>query len=213
MHNVQGVSPNCTIDTYPSGSWAHLTGTLQAPRLSATIPRQVPPAATPANPGTIWIQQTSCHFEPSNLGLPPQAADLPSACLPSPALSLQVPADDPLVLEGQYVPGSDTQPSGSSAPNPGLAEYTDREEPSHCGDPDQRPGQDSSAVPSEAGSEVQEPVPHYLASINQVYELIFNTLDDDFCPRPTQSIIGSAVTVTEKVRQSSSDFVTCASCV
>ena len=29
--------------------------------------------------------------------------------------------------------------------------------------------------------------------------MIFNTLDDDFCPRPTQSIIGSAVTVTEKV--------------
>ena len=57
----------------------------------------------------------------------------------------------------------------------------------------------SSAVPSEAGSEVQEPEPHYLASINQVYELIFNTLDDDFCPRPIQSIIGSAVTITMKV--------------
>ena len=54
-------------------------------------------------------------------------------------------------------------------------------------------------VPSEAGSEVQEPEPHYMAFINQVYELIFNTSDDDFCPCPTQSIIGSAVTVTEKV--------------
>ena len=199
LHNVQGVSPNCTIDTYPSGSSVHLTGTLQAPRMSATVPRRVPPAATPAYPGTIWIQQTFGHFEPFNLGLPRQAADLPSVRPPSPALSLQVPADDPLVLEGQYVPGSGTQPSGSSAPNPGLAEYTDRVEPSHRGDPDQRPGQDSSAVPSKAGSEVQEPEPHYLASINQVYELIFNILDDDFCPRPTQSIIGSAVTVTEKV--------------
>ena len=169
--------------------------------MSTTVPRRVPLAATPANPGTIWIQQTSGHFEPSNLGLPPQAADLPSARPPSPALSLQFPADDPLVLEGQYVPGSGTQPSGSSAPNPGLAEYTDRAERSHSSDPDQLPGQDSFAVPSEAGSEVQEPEPHYLASINQVhvYELIFNTLDDDFCPRPTQSIIGSAVTVTEKV--------------
>ena len=97
------------------------------------------------------------------------------------------------------MPGSGTQPSGSSALNPSLAEYTDRVEPSHRSDPDQRPGQDSSAVLSEAGSEVQEPEPHYLASINQVYELIFNTLDDDFCPRPTQSIIGSAVTVTQKV--------------
>ena len=125
--------------------------------MSATIPRRVLPAASPAIPGTIWIQQTSGHFEPSNLGLPPQAADLPSARPLSPALSLQVPADDPLVLEGQYVPGSSTQPSGSSAPNPGLPEYTDRVEPSHHGDPDQRPGQDSSAVSSEAGSEVQEP--------------------------------------------------------
>ena len=100
LHNVQGVSPNCTIDTYPSGSSVHLTGTLQAPRVSPTVSPRAPPAATPANPGTIWIQQTSGHFEPVNLGLPPQAANLPSTRPPSPALSLQVPADDPLVLEG-----------------------------------------------------------------------------------------------------------------
>ena len=93
------------------------------------------------------------------------------------------------------MPGSGTQPSGSSALNPGLAEYTDRVDPSHRGDPDQHLGQDSSAVPSEA----QEPEPHYLASINQVYELIFNKLDDSFCPRPAQSIIGLVVTVTKKV--------------
>ena len=54
-------------------------------------------------------------------------------------------------------------------------------------------------VPSEVGSEAQEPESHYLASISQVYKLIFNTLDDDFCPRPIQSTIGSAVIVTEKV--------------
>ena len=119
LHNVQGVSPNCTIETYPSGSPVHLIGTLQAPPVSTTVSRRVPPAATPANPGTTWIQQTSGHFEPSNLGLPPAAADLPSTHPPSPALSLQVPADDPLVLKGQYVPGSGTQPSGSSS-GPGL---------------------------------------------------------------------------------------------
>ena len=50
------------------------------------------------------------------------------------------------------MPGSGTQPSGSSAPNPGLAEFTDRVELSHRSDPDQRPSQDSFAVPSEAGS-------------------------------------------------------------
>ena len=97
------------------------------------------------------------------------------------------------------MPGSGTQHSGSSAPNPGLAEYTDRVDLSHRRDPDKRQGQDSSAGPSEAGSEAQEPEPHYLASINQVYELIFNTLDDDFCPRPVLSIIGSAVTINKKV--------------
>ena len=62
----------------------------------------VPPAATPANSESIWIKQTSGHFAPSNSGLPLQCADsLP----PSPALSLQVPADDPLILEGQYCLG------------------------------------------------------------------------------------------------------------
>ena len=54
-------------------------------------------------------------------------------------------------------------------------------------------------VPSEVGSEAQEPEPHYLASISQVYKLIFNTLDDDFCLRPIQSTIGSSVILTEKV--------------
>ena len=83
--------------------------------------------------------------------------------------------------------------------NPGLAEYTDRVDPSHRGDPDHHLGQDSSAVPFEAGSEAQEPEQLYLASINQVYELIFNTLDDAFCPRPAQSIIGSVIIVTKKV--------------
>ena len=74
-----------------------------------------------------------------------------------------------------------------------LAEYTDRVDPSHRSDPDQHLGQDSSVVPSETGSEAQEPEPHYLASINQIYELIFNTLDDSFCPRPAQSIINTLI--------------------
>ena len=100
------------------------------------------------------------------------------------------------------MPVSGSQPSGSSGStqNPGLVEnYTDRVDPAHHGDPDQRHIQESPVVPSEAGSEAQEPEPHYLASINQVYKLIFNTLDDNFCQPPIQSIIGSAVTVTEKV--------------
>ncbi|KAH3863122.1 hypothetical protein DPMN_026100 [Dreissena polymorpha] len=51
----------------------------------------------------------------------------------------------------------------------------------------------------EAGSESNEAEPYYLASINQVYELMFHTLDEDFCPRPFLSSTGSAVTVTEQV--------------
>ncbi|KAH3794937.1 hypothetical protein DPMN_148478 [Dreissena polymorpha] len=50
-----------------------------------------------------------------------------------------------------------------------------------------------------AGSESNEAELYYLASINQVYELMFNTLDEDFCPRPSLSLTGSAVTVTEQV--------------
>jgi len=50
----------------------------------------------------------------------------------------------------------------------------------------------------EAGSESNEAEPYYLASINQVYELMFHTLDED-CPRPSLSPTGSAVTVTEQV--------------
>ena len=46
------------------------------------------------------------------------------------------------------MPGSVTQFSGSSTLNPGLAEYTDRVDPSHRGDPDKHLGQHPSAVPS-----------------------------------------------------------------
>ncbi|KAH3887166.1 hypothetical protein DPMN_011182 [Dreissena polymorpha] len=54
----------------------------------------------------------------------------------------------------------------------------------------------------EAGLESNEDELYYLASINQVYELMFNTLDEDFCPRPSLSLTGSAVTVTEQVARS-----------
>ncbi|KAH3696467.1 hypothetical protein DPMN_083932 [Dreissena polymorpha] len=53
---------------------------------------------------------------------------------------------------------------------------------------------------AEAGLEAYVEAEHYhLASIHQVYELMFETLDDDFCRRPSLSATGSAVTVTERV--------------
>ncbi|KAH3831263.1 hypothetical protein DPMN_104525 [Dreissena polymorpha] len=51
----------------------------------------------------------------------------------------------------------------------------------------------------ERGSESNEAELYYLASINQVNELMFNTLDEDFCPCPSLSLTGSAVTVTEQL--------------
>ncbi|KAH3697122.1 hypothetical protein DPMN_084609 [Dreissena polymorpha] len=51
----------------------------------------------------------------------------------------------------------------------------------------------------EAGSDSNEAEPYYLASINQVYELMFHTFDEDFCAHLSLSLTGSAVTVTEQV--------------
>ncbi|KAH3697234.1 hypothetical protein DPMN_084726 [Dreissena polymorpha] len=38
----------------------------------------------------------------------------------------------------------------------------------------------------------------YLASINQIYELIFRTLGDDYCPRPAEMSTNSTISITEQ---------------
>ncbi|KAH3717123.1 hypothetical protein DPMN_059901 [Dreissena polymorpha] len=53
---------------------------------------------------------------------------------------------------------------------------------------------------AEAGSEANVEAEHYyLASFYHVYEPKFETLDDDFYPRPSLSATGYTVTVTERV--------------
>ena len=88
-------------------------------------------------------------------------------------------ADNPLILEAYGIPpsGIPTSVSAGYMQTTGLA--------------------DGSA---EAGLEANVEAEHYyLASIHQVYELMLETLDDDFCPRPSLLATDSAVTITEQV--------------
>jgi len=112
---------------------------------------------------------------PATAGIQSESADLITDRPSSPAISLMVPENDPLMIEANE----------SSIPTSILTGFNQ-----------------SNALADgsiEAGSESNEAEPYYLASINQVYELMFHTLDEDFCPRPSLSPTGSAVTVTEQV--------------
>ncbi|KAH3715213.1 hypothetical protein DPMN_057919 [Dreissena polymorpha] len=94
-------------------SEVHLTTmpTFSAPRVSSTLPRRIPPAATPSNQNTLWIQQSSGHFVPFTTDPMPgtahyqsHSADLVSGRHSSLALFILVLADDPLMLDGQEIP-------------------------------------------------------------------------------------------------------------
>ncbi|KAH3877035.1 hypothetical protein DPMN_000889 [Dreissena polymorpha] len=52
---------------------------------------------------------------------------------------------------------------------------------------------------TETGSESNVKAESYLASINQVYEIMFHTLGEDFCPRPSMSATSYAISVTEQL--------------
>jgi len=154
-----------------------------APRVSSTLHRSIPrAAATPSNPNTLWIQQSPGIFVPittdplpATAGIQSESADLITDRPSSPAISLMVPENDPLMIEANE----------SSIP---TSKFTGFNQSNALADGS-----------IEAGSESNEAEPYYLASINQVYELMFHTLDEDFCPRPSLSPTGSAVTVTEQV--------------
>ena len=186
---------NYTHTTLTSGAVVQSTSMLNAPRVSALIPQCVHPAATPANPSTRWIQQANGYFAPVNIDQPSQATGVHPERPSSPAISLFAQPDDPLVLEGREVLSTNNLPHSSSGINqiPELfGDNTDKP-----GDTEHHPPEDNSVGRSENGSEAPEE-PHYLASINKVYELIFDTLNEELCPRPIQSV-GQAITVTEKV--------------
>ena len=182
-HNLYS---NTSLHTYQAqGTGVNLTtsAAFSAPRVSSTLHRSIPrAAATPSNPNTLWIQQSPGIFVPfstdplpATSGIQSESADLISERPNSPAISLMVPENDSLMIEANE----------SIIPSPISTGFNQSNAPA-----------DGSI---EAGSESNEAELYYLASINQVYELMFNTLDEDFCPRPSLSLTGSAVTVTEQV--------------
>ncbi|KAH3716598.1 hypothetical protein DPMN_059322 [Dreissena polymorpha] len=181
-HNLYS---NTSLHTYQAqGTGVNLTtsAAFSAPRVSSTLHRSIPrAAATPSNPNTLWIQQSPGIFVPfstdplpETAGIHSESADLISDRPNSPAISLMVPENDPLMIEAD-------ESSIPTSVSTGFNQYN-------------APADGS----IEAGSESNEVELYYLASINQVYELMFNTLDEDFCPRPSLSLTGSAVTVTEQ---------------
>ncbi|KAH3776440.1 hypothetical protein DPMN_177865 [Dreissena polymorpha] len=170
------------------GSGVHLatTATFSAPWVSSTLPRCIPLDATPLNQNTFWIQQSSGHFVPFTTdslpttgGFQSQSADLVSGRPSFPALFILVPANDPLMLEGREIPPSGIPPTvfASYMQTTGFVDG-------------------SAEADLEANVEAEH---YYLASIHQVCKLMFKTLDDDFCPRPSLSATGSGVTITELV--------------
>ncbi|KAH3886090.1 hypothetical protein DPMN_010091 [Dreissena polymorpha] len=181
-HNLYS---NTSLHTYQAqGTGVNLTtsAAFSAPRVSSTLHRSIPrAAATPSNPNTLWIQQSPGIFVPfstdplpATSGIQSESADLISERPNSPAISLMVPENDSLMIEANE----------SIIPSPISTGFNQSNAPA-----------DGSI---EEGSESNEAELYYLASINQVYELMFNTLDEDFCPRPSLSLTGSAVTVTEQ---------------
>jgi hypothetical protein len=78
-----------------------------APRVSSTLHRSIPrAAATPSNPNTLWIQQSPGIFVPittdplpATAGIQSESADLITDRPNSPAISLMVPENDPLMIE------------------------------------------------------------------------------------------------------------------
>ncbi|KAH3887751.1 hypothetical protein DPMN_011770 [Dreissena polymorpha] len=182
-HNLYS---NTSLHTYQAqGTGVNLTtsAAFSAPQVSSTLHRSIPwAAATPSNPNTLWIQQSPGIFVPfstdplpATSGIQSESADLISERPNSPAISLMVPENDSLMIEANE----------SIIPSPISTGFNQSNAPA-----------DGSI---EAGSESNEADLYYLASINQVYELMFNTLDEDFCPRPSLSLTGSAVTITEQV--------------
>ncbi|KAH3829819.1 hypothetical protein DPMN_103048 [Dreissena polymorpha] len=182
-HNLYS---NTSLHTYQAqGTGVNLTtsAAFSAPRVSSTLHRSIPrAAATPSNPNSLWIQQSPGIFVPfstdplpATSGIQSESADLISERPNSPAISLMVPENDSLMIEANE----------SIIPSPISTGFNQSNAPA-----------DGSI---EAGSESNEAELYYLASINQVYELMFNTLDEDFCPHPSLSLTGSEVTVTEQV--------------
>ena len=164
----------------------NLSYTHGRPHMTSIVTPSLPSLATPSNPNTIWIRNADGSVVPENIE-PLIHNPVPSSGLashlpnrpPSPPLSIRAPADDSLMLEGDNVtPLPTTEHHDVSVGN------TVRPDPT----PSEPDG-------SEVGQELDQ---YYLAPINQVYEAMFATLDEETCPRPPQAVAGEPVTATER---------------
>ncbi|KAH3817177.1 hypothetical protein DPMN_118707 [Dreissena polymorpha] len=150
---------------------AHLTTTasVSTPRVSSTVSSRVPPTATLSNPDTLWIQNSAGHFVPVN------ADNLPSSGLHYQFTDV---GDDHSLLPDNYNPVQDIL---TSVPADSI--------------------QTAGVVESEADSDAESNVEtdQYLAPIGQIYELMFRTLGEDYCPRPAELSSNATISVTEQL--------------
>lgn len=154
-----------------SGIHLTTTSTLSAPRVSATLASRVPPSATPSNPDTLWIQTSPGQF------VPVINDNLPST-------------------SGLHYQSANFVDDHSSLPdNNNLAQDNAPVIPTSISD-EHTAGIAESLAESDAESYIE--ADHYLASINKIYEFMFQTLGEDFCPRPAALSTSSTISVTEQ---------------
>ncbi len=167
--------PNVSVPTLTAtriaSSGAHLTTTasVSTPRVSSTVSSRVLPTATLSNPDTLWIQNSAGHFVPVN------ADNLPSSGLHYQFTDV---GDDHSLLPDNYNPVQDIL---TSVPADSI--------------------QTAGVVESEADSDAESNVEtdQYLAPIGQIYELMFRTLGEDYCPRPAELSSNATISVTEQL--------------
>ncbi|KAH3853354.1 hypothetical protein DPMN_095876 [Dreissena polymorpha] len=157
----------------PFNSGVHLTTTavLSAPRVSTTIPSRNPPAATLSMRET-WVQDFFGNYVP-------------------------ITSDNSLSISGFNYQCVDFADSYSSIPenqhlvqdNPPIIPSTIARDSLHTSD----------VVESEHDLDADNDTDQYLAPIHQIYELMFQTLGEEYCSRPVEVSANSTISVTEQL--------------
>ncbi|KAH3808176.1 hypothetical protein DPMN_136527 [Dreissena polymorpha] len=167
--HVSTARPNLSTNTssfnsQAPGSSVHLdtTTTFSAPRVSSLITSRIPPSATASDNNTLWIQQSPGHLVPIisdslpvTASLHNQFADFVSDQPSSPDISILVQDNDPMTIEADGI-------HSSGIPTSSSTDYIQTT--------------DLAGGSTETGAESNVEAESYLASINQVYEIMFHTL-------------------------------------
>ncbi|KAH3863862.1 hypothetical protein DPMN_026865 [Dreissena polymorpha] len=168
--------PNVSVarltSTHIASSGAHLTttATLSAPRVSSTVSSRVPPTATLSNSDTLWISNSFGQF-------------------------VLVNTDNFLSTSGLHYQFTYVVDGHSSLPdNHNLVQDILTSVPAdsvHTAD----------VVESKADSDAESNVEtdQYLAPINEINELMFHILGEDYCPRPAELSSNATISVTEQL--------------